>query len=124
MRIAEMKRGAALALLLLAACHADQSTLALDVSVTSAGLSIETLHVDVRQAGRSIVERDFAWKGNAARFGVFLPGSISGAVDVLAEGRDGNGRTLATATSSALVSPGAVSALVPLALQAVTGNGD
>jgi hypothetical protein len=100
-----------------AACSKGGSTLSLDVSVDPPDLALLTLQIEVRQRGRSLVEREFAWEPGRGQLGIFLSGEVSGTVSAIGRGLDGSGRTIAMGEALSSVSPGKVSPPAALVLR-------
>ncbi len=122
--------GLGLALLLTPSCGGSdgRSLVPVDVSLAAGVTEVATVRVQVTQKGATVGTQQSPWTGatdSVLKLGVYLDGSIEGAVEISARGLSAAGATVAESeTMMRTVSAGGTAELVRLTLGPTVGGGD
>jgi hypothetical protein len=110
-----VRRAAFLVLLVLAGCGSGKRPLIL-VDVDAAGLTVESVRIDVSKGGGPLATKTFSAVTGLIRAGIYLPAGTSGSVQVAAAGLRGSTEVGRSASMTVTVSAGSTAGPFTLAL--------
>ena len=96
-----------------------RSLVLVDIAVDPSVTTVASVRAVVAQDGGTLAQGDASWKASPVELGIYLAKTVSGSVQVIACGFDGNGAAIASASSmSVSVQPGATAGPVSFTLAA------